>query len=444
MQTMARNWHWLLAGGVLSAFAASPLLAQEAAAEAPKIDSGHTAWMLVSCALVLLMTPGLALFYGGLVRSKNVLSTMMHSMFCMGLVTVQWVVVGYSISFGEDMAGGFFGNPGEFFLLGDMSYKDVNPDLGIPQYLFVVFQMMFAIITPALISGAFAERIKFGGFALFTLLWTTLVYDPICHWVWGGGILSDQGWLKEFAGAGALDFAGGTVVHISSGISALVFAIFLGTRKGYPERPMMPHSLVLTAFGAGVLWFGWFGFNGGSGLQSDEVAGLAFTVTHICAATGALTWAIIEWIHRGKPTILGVATGLVAGLVCITPAAGFVEPKAALLMGALVALICYLSVMVVKAKLGYDDSLDAFGVHGVGGTVGAILTGVFYTVGGAEDGGAQFMAQVVATVVTVIYSVAATCILYILVDKTVGLRVTEEDEEAGLDVSEHGEGGYNL
>lgn len=429
-------------GLLLGLLCTASLAAQDAPVEeTATIDSGSTAWMLVSCALVLLMTPGLALFYGGMVRSKNVLGTMMHSIFCMGLVTVQWVVIGYSLCFSGDI-GGFVGNA-DYFLLSGIKHTDVFPGTGIPHYVFMCFHMMFAIITPALISGAFAERIKFSAFAVFTLLWCTIVYDPICHWVWGGGLLSGDGWLGQTVGVGALDFAGGTVVHISSGVSALVFALLLGARRGYPQMKMTPNNLVYTVLGAGILWFGWFGFNGGSGLGSDALAGLAFTVTHICAATAAVVWAIIERLHRGKASILGVATGLVAGLVCITPAAGFVEPNAALVMGIVVALVCYLFIAVIKGKLGYDDSLDAFGVHGVGGTVGALLTGVFCTVG-AEASGAQFLAQLIATVVTMVYAAVLTVVLYVIVDKTIGIRCEADDEEVGLDLSQHGEVGHSL
>ena len=407
------------------------------------IDPGHTAWVMASAALVLLMTPGLALFYAGMVRAKNVLGTMMHSIFCMGLVTVQWVLFGYSIAFGSDVGGGLMGNPTTHLFLKDVPFDQVFPGTGIPVALFMVFQMMFAIITPALISGAFAERIKFLPFCVFTFLWATVVYDPVCHWVWGGGWLSGDdtnSLVKAWFGHEAKDFAGGTVVHISSGISAFVLAILIGKRKGYPEARMSPHNLVYTVLGAGLLWFGWFGFNAGSALAADSLAVQAFVVTHICAAAAAFAWALIEWFHRGKASILGVATGLVAGLVCITPAAGFVGPMAALIMGLIVSVVCYIFVAVLKAMMGYDDSLDAFGVHGVGGTVGALLTGVFCASAGTD----QFLAQLVGVVFTMVWAVVWTVILYFAINAVLGFRVTEDDEETGLDLSQHGEVGLNL
>jgi Amt family ammonium transporter len=438
----------MLSGFILPLLMASGILADDTAAPvAAKIDSGATAWMLASSALVLFMTPGLALFYGGMVRSKNVLGTMMHSMFCMALVTVQWVIIGYSIAFG-DTQGGLFGNLTQYLFLNNVSHDKPFPGYAIPHMVQMVFQMMFAIITPALITGAFAERVKFGPYALFILLWSTFVYDPIAHWVWGGGILTNiKGtWLHNMVGTGALDFAGGTVVHISSGISALIFCLLIGKRRGYPTQPILPNNLVATVLGAGILWFGWFGFNGGSGFGSDALAASAFTVTHICAASAALSWAMVEWLHRGKASILGVATGLVAGLVCITPASGFVTPMPALIMGLIVSPVCYVFVAFVKGKLGYDDSLDAFGVHGVGGTVGALLTGVFCSkvLGDYTPGGAQLTAQAIAVGITIAYAALATLILVLLIDKTMGLRCTEDDEVSGLDLSQHGEVGYNL
>jgi Amt family ammonium transporter len=428
------------------------LLAQDAApAPGTTLDVGNTAWMLAASALVLFMTPGLAIFYGGLVRSKNVLSTMMHSFMCMALVSVLWFMFCGGIAFGPS-AGGYFGKPGELAFL-RVDYKQIwhgyGAPTGMPTYVFFAFQMMFAIITPALISGAFAERLKFSGFFVFTALWLTFVYSPIAHWVWGGGILSgnaDNSWLvKHFGLPGALDFAGGTVVHISSGVSALVFALVLGKRRGYPSEPMPPHSLPLCVLGAGILWFGWFGFNGGSGVASNELAGSAFFVTHLCAATTALAWAIIEWAHRGKASTLGVATGLVAGLVCITPASGFVGPTGAFIMGIAVAVVCYIFVAIVKGKFGYDDSLDAFGVHGIGGTVGALLTGVFALEDrGYAAGGKQFAAQLIAVVISWIWAGGVTFILLMILKNTIGIRASDEDEVAGLDVSQHGEKGYNL
>ena len=443
----------ILGGLLLPLFAASGVFADETTPSTVTIDKGATAWMLASSALVLFMTPGLALFYGGMVRSKNVLGTMMHSVFCMSLVTVQWVLFGYSIAFGDPQAGGLFGDVAQFAFLRNVPHDKVFQSYPIPHIVHMVFQMMFAIITPALITGAFAERVKFGPFALFILLWSTFVYDPIAHWVWGNGLLCNtpagtpDSWLKRTVGTGAFDFAGGTVVHISSGISALIFCLLIGKRRGYPAQPILPNNLVLTVLGAGILWFGWFGFNGGSGLDSGALAASAFTVTHICAASAALSWALVEWLHRGKASILGVATGLVAGLVCITPASGFVTSMPALIMGLIVSPVCYFFVAFVKAKLGYDDSLDAFGVHGVGGSVGALLTGLFCSEvldKSYKAGATQLTAQAIAVGVTIGYAAVATCILVLLIDKTIGLRCTEDDEVSGLDLSQHGEVGYNL
>ncbi len=426
------------------------------AASAPKIDPGHTAWMLTSTALVLLMTPGLALFYGGMVRTKNVLGTMAHSMFAMALITLQWVVFGYSIAFGDDTLGGLMGDVGQYLGLGGVAFDAPrNAADRYPHMIFMAFQMMFAIITPALITGAFAERVKFSAYCLFMLLWATLVYDPLAHWVWGGGLLSgsETSWLKKTVGSGALDFAGGTVVHISSGVSALAFILLTGKRRGYPEAKVLPNNLGYTVLGAGLLWFGWFGFNGGSALASDGLASLAFTVTHIAAAAAAFSWAVVEWFHRGKASVLGIASGLVAGLVCITPASGFVGPMSALLMGLIVSPICYYFITILKPKLGYDDSLDAFGVHGIGGTVGALLTGVFcqkqYNKDFGADGliqgeGQQLWAQLIAVAVTWVLAFAVTAILVKILDATIGIRVKAEDEDTGLDLSQHGEVGYNL
>ena len=441
-----RAW-WLLPFAIVTFGALQPLFAQEGGSN---LDTGNTAWMLCSTALVLLMTPGLALFYGGMVRSKNLLGTIMHSMFAMGLITVIWVVVGYSIAFGSTTFAGLFGSPSTHFLLKDVAYNDGE---GYPEIVFMAFQMMFAIITPALISGAFAERVKFRSYAIFIALWSVIVYSPLAHWVWGGGLLAhndagSESWLQNFAGVGALDFAGGTVVHISSGISALVFCLLIGKRRGYPTQAMPPNCLVWTMLGAGILWFGWFGFNGGSALASDGIAGLSFVNTHICAATAALAWTIIEKIHRGKASALGFASGLVAGLVCITPAAGFVMPASSLAMGIIVAIVCYVLVTIVKFRLGYDDSLDVFWIHGVGGTVGAILTGIFATeelsATGIGGGRQQVWAQIVATIITWGFAGVVTLILVKVIDATVGIRVSDEDEEQGLDVSQHGETAYNV
>jgi Amt family ammonium transporter len=415
----------------------TPLLAlAEEAAAAPTLDTGDTAWLLISSALVLLMLPGLALFYGGMVRSKNVLSTMMHSFVAMGLVAVQWLVIGYSISFGDDKAGGFFGGLNKMMLSG-ITIDSLSGT--IPEYVFAMFQGMFAIITIALISGAVAERIKFSAYCVFALAWTTLVYDPIAHWVWGGG------WLAELAPA-ALDFAGGTVVHLSSGISALALIMFLGKRHGFPTERMAPHSLPLTLLGTGLLWFGWYGFNAGSALAANGTAALAFTTTTVAPAAAGLTWMIAEWIHAGKPSALGFASGVVAGLVAITPAAGFVTPGWALVIGVGAGVICYLAVLM-KAKLKYDDSLDAFGIHGVGGAFGAIATGAFATVGATGlivGNTAQFFSQIIAVAAAGAYAFVVTCVIAFVIDKTIGLRVEKEDEIVGLDQTQHSESGYNL
>lgn len=400
---------------------------------ADTLDTGDTAWMLVSTALVLAMLPGLALFYGGMVRSKNVLSTSMHTFAAMGIMGVQWVVVGYSLAFGG--SGKFIGGFENVFLLG------ITPDSlsgTIPTYVFVMFQGMFAIITPALISGAVAERMKFSTYCIFILLWGTLVYDPLCHWVWGEG-----GWLLEH---GDLDFAGGTVVHLSSGISALVLALFLGKRKGYPTERMFPHNLPMTLLGAGLLWFGWFGFNAGSALSAGSSAALAFTTTQTAAAAGALSWMVAEWLHVGRPSALGAASGIVAGLVVITPAAGFVMPHWALVMGLTAGPVCYGGVLL-KHKLGYDDSLDAFGVHGLGGAWGAIATGIFATVGATgliAGNGHQLMIQIVGVLAAGAYAVVVTLGIIFLLKVTIGLRVEQDEERMGLDQAAHSETGYNF
>jgi len=433
-----------------------------AAAEAPKpknvdpvLNTGDTAWILVSSALVLLMIPGLALFYGGMVRSKNVLSTFMHSFVAMGIVGVQWAIIGYSLAFGPDAVGGLVGNASKAMLNGLITFKDGNPVYAlfqnvttepgsIPEYVFAMFQCMFAMITVALISGAVAERIKFAAWCVFVLLWTTLVYDPLAHWVW-----MVDGWLFK---KGALDFAGGTVVHLSSGISALAILMFLGKRHGFPTERMAPHNLSMTLLGVGLLWFGWFGFNAGSAIvgvnTSDAaggLAGLAFATTTIAPAAGGLAWMVAEWIHSGKPSALGFGSGVVAGLVGITPAAGFVQPGAAIIIGLGAGVICYLGVLM-KAKLKYDDSLDAFGVHGIGGTFGALVTGVFATVGatGLLSGNfKQFMTQVIAIAAAGAYAFIVTLVISFIIDKTIGLRVEKEDEIMGLDQTQHSESAYN-
>ncbi len=399
------------------------------------LNQADTAWLMVSCALVMLMTPGLALFYGGMVGSKNVLSSFMHSFIALGIITLQWVLIGYSLSFGSDLGGGFIGGFEYAFLNG----VGLEPQEGstIPHILFMAFQMMFAIITPALISGAIAERMKFSAYFVFIILWATLVYDPICHWVWG-----PDGWLGA---RGALDFAGGTVVHLSSGAAALVCALVIG-RRG---RPGPPHNLTLTLLGAGMLWFGWFGFNAGSALAANDNAALALVNTHVAAGAAALSWAIVEWIKQGKPTALGVASGLVAGLVVITPAAGFVGPTSAVLMGLIAGPICYGAVML-KGTLGYDDALDAFGIHGVGGALGAVLTGVFASaVWGGTDGliggnSELFTENIIGVLAAAAYSAAVTFVILKVLDATIGLRVSSDEESEGLDTNLHGEEGYHM
>jgi Amt family ammonium transporter len=405
-----------------------------------EINGSNTAWMLVATALVLFMTPGLALFYGGMVRSKNALSTFMHSFMAMGLVTLAWVVVGYSLAFAPTKWG-VVGGLDYLFLSG----VGLEPREGttIPHVLFMVFQLMFAIITPALISGAYAERMRFGGYLLFTLLWSILVYSPICHWVWGPG-----GWLLE---RGAMDFAGGTVVHLSSGVSALVVAIVLGKRLGYPGRKAAPHNLTLTLLGAGMLWFGWFGFNAGSALAADGLAALALVNTHIAAGMGALAWIAVEWLRTGKPSALGAASGLVAGLVAITPAAGFVGPMAAVAIGLIAGAVCFGGVLL-KSRAGYDDTLDAFGVHGIGGLTGALLTGVFASKvwnSAGQDGliygnSAAFVEQIVAVVAAGAYAAIGSLVLLKIVGLTVGIRVEKHEEQEGLDAVLHGEAAYAL
>jgi Amt family ammonium transporter len=434
--------------------------------------AGHNAWMLTSCALVLFMTaPGLAMFYSGLVRRKNVLGVMMQCLFLMGLMTVLWALYGYSLAFGGD--GKWIGN-GEFLLMNNVSRSwdetggedgkgaPVTPifdeeEIPIPTLTHMLFQGMFFIITPALICGAFAERMKFSSMVVFLILWGTFVYCPLCHWVWDGGILGfvktvNLGEGNGLAG-GALDFAGGTVVHISSGVSALVCAFLLGKRLGFGSEDMRPHNLTYTALGASMLWVGWFGFNAGSELLSDELTSSAFAATHFSAAAGAVMWAVMEWVTRGKPSVLGAASGAVAGLVCITPAAGFVNPMPALIMGAAAGSVCFFACTSLKRALGYDDSLDAFGVHGIGGTLGAILTGVFATracwnidgtnpLGLMEGGTRVIIGQIVAVAVTWVFSLVATFILLKIIDVVMGLRVNQEGEIEGLDQSQHGEEGY--
>jgi Amt family ammonium transporter len=422
--------------------------AEQAAAAAQK--AGDNAWMLVCSALVLMMTgPGLALFYGGLVRRKNVLSTMMHSFLMMGLVTVVWALFGYSLAFGEGNA--FIGSFQYAFMNGvGMEPNDAYAGT-IPHLTFMIFQLMFAVITPALISGAFAERVKFSGMALFTVLWLVIVYLPMAHMVWGAG-----GLLGAVSGRiPAFDFAGGTVVHITSGVSALVFALYLGKRRGYPSEAMRPHSLVLSTVGACLLWVGWFGFNAGSALNASGLASSTFVATHFGAAAAALSWLLVEWWTVGKPSILGGISGAVAGLVAITPASGFVKPMPALLIGATAGAVCFWMVAKVKQKFGYDDSLDAFGVHGAGGTVGAVLTGVFATkeindlrggmaMGWVDGNAGQVWNQIVASAIAAGIAVVGTLVILKLVDVITGLRVDAAEETAGLDLSMHGEEGYHM
>ncbi|HEY4241338.1 MAG TPA: ammonium transporter [Kofleriaceae bacterium] len=398
------------------------------------IDAGDTAWVLISAGLVMLMTPALALFYGGMVQGKNVLATFMHSAFALALVTVQFVLVGYSLCFGETWHGVI----GSFQYVG---FAGVGPEAldathHIPHLAFAAYQCMFAVITPALISGAYAERMTFRAYAVFTLLWTTLVYDPIAHWSWGPG-----GWLGKL---GAIDFAGGTVVHLSSGASALVVAIVLGKRRGYPGTRHPPHDLTMTVLGAGLLWFGWFGFNAGSALGANGLAAIALVNTHVAAAAGALAWGAIEGWRVGKVTMLGVASGLVAGLVAITPAAGYVTPMAALGIGAIAGCVCYGAVLA-KARLGYDDALDAFGVHGVGGATGALLTGVFAraALNNGDGGGLSLIGkQVVAIGASGAWAALVTFVLLKVLDRVLGLRVDAETEHDGLDGALHGESAY--
>ncbi len=428
---------WLMSGGCAWAEGIT------AVAPATSINSGDTAWMLMSAALVMLMMPGLAFFYGGLVRKKNFLSILMQCFILMSLITLQWVLLGYSLSFGPDI-GGWIGSLRWIGLngVGLEPYPDYAAT--IPHQTFMIYQAMFAIITPGLILGAFAERMKFTSFCVFSLLWATLIYDPVAHWVWGvGGFLRNQG---------ALDFAGGTVVHINAGVAALAAAVVLGKRQGYPHHISPPHNLPFAVLGAGLLWFGWFGFNGGSALGAGALATNAFVVTHIAAAVAGLTWAVLDWFINAHPTMLGMITGAVAGLVAITPAAGFVTPLGALGIGVGVSLICYFSVAFVKVRLGYDDSLDAFGVHGVGGIWGALATGLWATqsVNSAGANGlfygnpALFLVQAKTVLITIVFSFVGTFLLLKLVDRVLGLRVSESNERIGLDLTEHREAAYTL
>ena len=404
------------------------------AGEGKAVDTGITSWMLTSTALVLLMVPGLAMFYGGMVRTKNVLGTMMHSFTAMGVMAVLWVILGYSMSFGKNILGGWFGWSNDYFFL--KGIDNTIMDQGVPEYVFSMFQGKFAIITPALIAGAFAERVTFKGYVIFIALWGILIYNPLCHWVW-----SEGGFLYQM---GAIDFAGGTVVHISAGISGLIAALYLGSRRGHPKTSMPPSNLVLTLTGAGLLWVGWFGFNAGSSVDSGLDTAQALTATQAAAASGAIVWMIIEGLHQGKATALGFASGILAGLVAVTPAAGVVQPAGALALGAIAATLCYMAI-IMKNRLGYDDSLDAFGVHGIGGIVGAIFLVFFmrgdHTFNGIMD---QLGVQAFAVGIAIAYAAIGTLILVFLIDKIIGFRSKEKDEMRGLDSSYHGEHGYGL
>jgi Amt family ammonium transporter len=424
----------------VSAPAPTAAPAPSAPPAAPKIDKGDNAWMLTSSALVLMMTiPGLFLFYGGLVRSKNVLGTIMHSFILVGVVTIQWVLWGYSVAFGPDI-GGLFGSLAWVGLNGVGVEPNADYAATIPHMTFMVYQMMFAIITPALITGAFAERAKFSTFLVFMILWTTIVYDPLAHWVWGV-----KGWMREM---GALDFAGGAVVHISSGASALVAAIMFGRRIGYGQEAMPPHNLPFSVIGAGLLWVGWFGFNAGSALAADGLATSAFVATHVATAAAALAWLAMDWI-RGKPTMLGAASGAVAGLVAITPGAGFVSPMSAIIIGAVGGMLCSIACSL-KPKFGYDDSLDVVGVHGVGGTWGALATGLFASkaINAAGNDGfffgnpGQLWTQFVAVAATIVFAMVATAIILTILKATMGLRVADDEERMGLDLTQHNERAY--
>jgi len=413
-------------------------------AYAGEIDTGTTSWMLTSTALVLLMVPGLAMFYGGLVRTKNVIGTMMHSFAAIAVIGVLWVVYGYALTFGKNILGGFVGWDANFFLLKGIDDSIVD---GVPEYVLAMFQGKFAIITPALISGAIAERVYFRGYILFIALWFTLVYCPLCHWVWAA-----DGWLFNSGAAGVIDLAGGLVIHVSAGISALVVAILLGKRKGYPMSVMNPNNLVMTMMGAGLLWVGWFGFNAGSTIQSGLDTARALTMTQVSAASGALTWLIIEGLIFRKATSLGFVSGILAGLVVITPAAGVVQPGGAIILGALSAMACYYA-LSVKTKLGYDDSLDCFGIHGIGSGLGVLLLAFFIRDSWMQAAAAnvvgwnafnQFLVQLKGLAATIALAAVGTALIYFIVEKSVGFRIEEEREVMGLDQSLHGEHGYGL
>ncbi len=409
------------------------------ASEIQKIDSGATAWMLTSTALVLLMVPGLGMFYGGLVRTKNVLGTMMHSFSAMAVIGVLWVVVGYALSFGANILGGFVGWNWDYFLLKGIDSSIINEH--IPEYVFAMFQGKFAIIAPALIAGSFAERVKFKSYLIFILLWSLLVYMPVAHWVWAPG-----GFL---AAMGAIDYAGGTVIHITAGVSGLVVAIYLGARRGYPKSAMNPNNLVMTLMGAGLLWVGWFGFNAGSSISSGLDTARALTLTQVAAASGALGWMLIEGMHHGKATSLGFVSGMLAGLVAITPAAGVVTPGGALLLGFIAAAICYLAI-ILKNKIGYDDTLDVFGIHGIAGIIGALALVLFLRPGWVSEQTqswtylSQFFTQSWAVLIAVVYSAVLSIVIAVFLEKSFGFRLSDSDEQAGIDRTEHAEQGYGL
>ena len=416
------------------------------ASDGVTIDSGATAWMLTSTALVLLMIPGLAMFYGGLVRSKNVLGTIMHSFVAMGIISVLWVIAGYAMSFGSNILGGLFGWNKDYFFLKGIDQNVLSA--GIPEYVFTMFQGKFAIITPALIAGAFAERVSFKAYCFFIALWSLLVYNPLCHWVW-----ASDGFLYNLGAKGAIDFAGGTAVHISAGVSGLVAALYLGSRRGYPYQVIRPNNLVITMLGAGLLWVGWFGFNAGSSISSGLSTAQALTATQVAAASGALSWIIIESFHQGKATALGFASGILAGLVAVTPAAGVVQPYGALILGVLASIFCYMAIQL-KNKLGYDDSLDAFGIHGVGGVTGAIFLSFLIrkswmaeaavSRGGSWSVWNQLGVQALAVLIAVIFSAVMTYVIILIIDKAIKFKSSEDDEMAGLDRAYHGERGYGM
>jgi len=442
-RTLSITIVFILTAGTIFCETASADEAGSLASQNPTIDTGDTAWVLISAALVMLMTPGLAFFYGGLVRRKNMLSVLMQCFMILCLVSLQWVILGYSLSFGPDK-GSLIGGLDWLWLKGVGAAP--NPDYAatIPHQVFMMFQMMFAVITPALIIGAFAERMRFSAFCIFSLLWATLIYDPIAHWFWGAG-----GFLKN---AGALDFAGGAVVHINAGMTSLAAALILGRRKGYPESVSPPHNLPFAVLGAGLLWFGWFGFNAGSALRASSLAGSAFTATHIAGATAGITWALLDWLRYKKPTTLGMITGVIAGLAAVTPASGFVTPSGAIWIGIGAGLLPWLVITCIKGSLGYDDTLDAFGVHGIGGIWGVIATGIWATktVNPAGADGllygnpALLWIQIKAVLITMAYSFIAGVVLLKFVNVVLKLRVSEHEEMVGLDLTQHREAAYTL